>query len=77
MKYTLFEGTSPNISQRPQSDLLTLCYCRNYLMLVWCNSVKGPSQEWQNSQAAGQVNKIRRELQEAFNREEVRKFDSL
>ena len=46
-------------------------------MLVWCNSVKGPSQEWQNSQAAGQVNKIRRELQEAFNREEVRKFDSL
>ena len=37
----------------------------------------GPSQEWQNSQAASQVNKIRQELQEASNREEVRKSDSL
>ena len=37
----------------------------------------GPSQEWQKSQAASQVNVIRRELQKAFNLDEVRNSDSL
>ena len=38
MKYTILEGTSANIFERPQWDFLTLCYCSNYLMLVLWNS---------------------------------------
>ena len=38
MKYIIPEGTSANIFERPQRDFLTLCYCRNYLMLVLWNS---------------------------------------
>ena len=50
------------ISPRTESNVSKLFYGRNYLT------------HWRGSEAAGQVNEIRPELQEAFHRKEERNF---